>query len=120
MAKVDHAVGVMDTLLINIKDGKGVIGSLIASGTPEDSAITSIMANLSKISDEANLAAIKLNENMEALKHNWLFKSYFEDRGYWDAEAYEKEIDEKTQILNERIEELEAKIQELKSLEEKK
>jgi phospholipid/cholesterol/gamma-HCH transport system substrate-binding protein len=105
---------------VNINEGEGVLGALIAPGTTEDSAITSIMTNLSKITYEANLAAIKLNENMEALKHNWLFKSYFEERGYWDAEEYQKTIDEKTEIINERIEVLESKINELKSLEEKK
>ena len=60
---------------------------------------------------------MKLNENMEALKHNWLFKSYFEDRGYWDAGEYEKEVDQKTEELNEKIKLLEEKINELKSLE---
>ena len=120
MTKVDAAVEIIDSLIVNIKEGKGVLGALIAPGTTEDSAITSIMTNLSKITYEANLAAIKLNENMEALKHNWLFKSYFEERGYWDAEEYQKTIDEKTEILNERIEVLESKINELKSLEEKK
>jgi len=54
---------------------------------------------------------------MEALKHNWLFKSYFEDRGYWDASEYEEVLDEKTQELNEKIELLDKKIEELKSLE---
>jgi len=120
MARVDDAVEIIDSLIANIRDGKGVLGALIAPGTTEDSAVTAIMTNLSKMTDEANLAAIKLNENMEALKHNWLFKGYFEERGYWDAEEYQKTIDEKTEILNERIEVLEAKIKELKSLEEGK
>jgi phospholipid/cholesterol/gamma-HCH transport system substrate-binding protein len=120
MANVDHAVVVIDTILVNIRDGKGVLGALVAPGTQEDSALTAILTNLDKITEEANLAALKLNENMEALKHNWLFKSYFEERGYWDAAEYQKNIDEKTEILNERIEQLEAKIKELKSLEMQK
>ena len=56
---------------------------------------------------------------MEALKHNWLFKSYFEDRGYWDAPQYEKDIDKKTQELNEKIKMLDERIETLKSLENK-
>jgi phospholipid/cholesterol/gamma-HCH transport system substrate-binding protein len=54
---------------------------------------------------------------MEALKYNWLFKSYFEERGYWDAAEYEKEIDRKTKELDEKIELLNKKIDELKLLE---
>jgi phospholipid/cholesterol/gamma-HCH transport system substrate-binding protein len=56
---------------------------------------------------------------MEALKHNWLFKSYFEERGYWDAVEYERDIDKKTEELNKKIQELDDKISELKSLEDK-
>ena len=56
---------------------------------------------------------------MEALKHNWLFKSYFEERGYWDKEEYENVIDEKIIELNEKIKILDDKILELKTLENK-
>ena len=85
----------------------------------KDTTISSIIANIKDITDEAKLATAKLNENMEALKHNWLFKSYFEDRGYWDTVEYEKDIDKKTQELNAKIKELEDKINELQSLEAK-
>ncbi len=117
ISKVDNTVKTTDEMIMNIKEGKGVLGSLFAEGTEEDTSFTTILNNLRIISDDAKSATIKLNENMEALKHNWLFKSYFEDRGYWDAEEYEQVIDEKTLQLNERIELLDAKIKELKSLE---
>ena len=75
------------------------------------------MINLKEISEESKSAATSLSENMEALKHNWLFKNYFEERGYWSAEEYEKEIDQKTEELNKKIELLDQKIEELKSME---
>jgi len=78
-----------------------------------------LIINLREISENSKAAAISLSENMEALKHNWLFKSYFEERGYWEAGEYEKELDRKTQELNEKIKLLDEKIQELKSLEGK-
>jgi phospholipid/cholesterol/gamma-HCH transport system substrate-binding protein len=119
ISKVDNTVEKAGTIIKNIKEGQGVLGSLLAEGSAEDTAITAIVTNLRAITDEAKTATLKLNENMEALKHNWLFKSYFEDRGYWDAEEYEKEIDEKTQELNKKIDLLDEKIKELKSLETK-
>ena len=71
------------------------------------------MINLKEISEESKAAASSLSENMEALKHNWLFKSYFEERGYWDAAEYEKEIDQKTEELNQKIELLDRKLRSL-------
>ncbi len=114
---INEVVTGVDTLLYNVSMGKGVVGSLLVEGTPEDSTMKETFQNLNELMRESKSAASKLSENMEALKHNWLFKSYFEDRGYWDTEEYEKEIDTKTQELNEKIILLDKKIDELKSLE---
>jgi len=114
---VNTVVTGIDTLLYNVKQGKGVIGSLMVEGNSPDSSFSAILSNLREITEESKTAAISLSENMEALKHNWLFKSYFEERGYWDTVEYEKEIDQKTEELNEKIELLDRKIEELKSLE---
>ena len=57
---------------------------------------------------------------MEALKHNWLFKSYFEERGYWDKAEYQDQIDEKLKELNEKIKIIDERIKTLKVLESKK
>ena len=51
------------------------------------------------------------------LKHNWLFKSYFEERGYWEKEQFENELDSKIIELNDKIKLLDEKINELKSFE---
>ena len=107
----------IDTLISNTAKGKGVLGSLLIEGTSADSNLQVLIFNLKEISEESKLAALSLSENMEALKHNWLFKSYFEERGYWNAAEYDKEIDRKTKELDEKIELLDKKINELKSLE---
>jgi phospholipid/cholesterol/gamma-HCH transport system substrate-binding protein len=117
---INKVVMSMDTLLHNTFKGKGVLGSLLVEGTSADSNFQSLIYNLKEISEESKTAAASLSENMEALKHNWLFKSYFEERGYWDATEYGKEIDRKTKELDEKIELLNGKIEELKSLESKK
>ena len=48
-------------------------------------------------------------------KHNWLFKSYFEERGYWESSDEEKKLDEKLKEISEKTEILENRINELKS-----
>jgi phospholipid/cholesterol/gamma-HCH transport system substrate-binding protein len=117
---INRVVVGVDTLLYNTAMGRGVLGSLLVEGTSADSSFQSLVINLKEISEESKIAATRLSENMEALKYNWLFKSYFEQRGYWDAAEYEKEIDRKTKELDEKIELLNQKIDELKSLESKK
>jgi phospholipid/cholesterol/gamma-HCH transport system substrate-binding protein len=114
---INNVVTGLDTVLGNVSAGKGVLGSLLVEGTSADSNFQSLILNLKEISENSKNAAVSLSENMEALKHNWLFKSYFEERGYWDSPEYEKEIDQKTKELNEKIELLDKKIEELKSLE---
>ena len=115
---INRVVMGIDTLISNTARGKGVLGSLMVEGTNADSNFQSLIFNLKEISEESKTAAASLSENMEALKHNWLFKSYFEERGYWNAPEYEKEIDRKTKELDEKIELLNNKINELKSLED--
>lgn len=114
---INRVVVAVDTLFANTAGGKGVLGSLLVEGTSADSSFQALMINLKEISEESKVTATSLSENMEALKHNWLFKSYFEERGYWDVTEYEKEIDRKTEELNQKIELLDQKIEELKSLE---
>jgi phospholipid/cholesterol/gamma-HCH transport system substrate-binding protein len=54
---------------------------------------------------------------MEALKHNWLFKSYFEERGYWNQSEYQKAIDLQLTELKKQQEIVDKKLKELKELE---
>jgi phospholipid/cholesterol/gamma-HCH transport system substrate-binding protein len=56
---------------------------------------------------------------MEALKHNWLFKSYFEQRGYWDKLQYEKDLDSKIFMLQKQNKILDDKIREMLELQDK-
>lgn len=110
---VNRSVSDLDTIIAGVRDGKGVMGKLIVGGSEYDSTFATTLENVNKTSRDARLAASRLAENMEALKHNWLFKSYFENRGYWDKAEYEdkldakvKEIDQKIRILDERINQL--------------
>lgn len=83
--EIDKIVSNADTTIVNIKEGKGAINYL--SNDPElVHKIDSTMTNV-------NQASLRLNENLEALKHNFLFRGYF--RKQEKAKIKEKEKEEK-------------------------
>ncbi len=61
----------------------------------------------------ASLGAFRFSELMEAGKHNWLFKRYFEERGFMEQAPFEV----REQAIAESFEALEAKTQQLLALE---
>jgi phospholipid/cholesterol/gamma-HCH transport system substrate-binding protein len=68
-SKIDNVITNLNSTIVNIKDGKGTINYL--SNDPKlVRKIDSTMTNI-------NEASFRLNENMEALKHNLLFRGYF-------------------------------------------
>ena len=68
-AEINKVVANLNTTILNIKDGKGAVNYL--SNDPKlVQKIDSTMINIKE-------ASFRLNENMEALKHNFLFKGYF-------------------------------------------
>lgn len=116
VANVDVTINDLRNILSNIKNGEGVLGKLISDKKMADS-ISSVIHNLVKTSDQTRIATSSLAENMEALKHNWLFKSYFEERGYWNQSEYEKAIDMQLGELKKQQEIVDQKMKELKELE---
>jgi phospholipid/cholesterol/gamma-HCH transport system substrate-binding protein len=117
VGNIDSAVSRVDYILAGIQQGKGVVGQMLISGTKFDTTFSNTLSNIEKTSVDARLSASRLAENMEALKHNWLFKSYFETRGYWDKAAYEDEINSKIKELNDKIKLLDDRIGTIKKLE---
>lgn len=116
MSGVDSVVKRVDNLVIRVNQGEGVLGALISDKSGYDS-VKAIINNLITTSNEAKLGAERFAENMEALKHNWLFKGYFEKRGYWERAEYEKELDQKLEEIKNQQKELEKRINELRELE---
>lgn len=58
--------------------------------------LQTVSADIRAITDRLNqaagfgaLGAFRFAENMEALKHNFLFRGYFEDRGYYEMAPFE-------------------------------
>ncbi len=118
ISNVDDATGDLKNLIANVENGEGLAGALLTDKKLADSVKTMI-ANLTKTSKDAQLATSSLAENMEALKHNWLFKGYFEERGYWSRVEYENEINTKLENLKKQNELLDARIKQLLELEQK-
>jgi phospholipid/cholesterol/gamma-HCH transport system substrate-binding protein len=113
---INSVVVDLDTIIAGVKEGQGMLGSMLVEGSDFDSAFVNAVSNIEKTTYDARLAASRLAENMEALKHNWLFKSYFEERGYWDKAEYEDEIDNRLKVLDEKIKTLDERIETLKAL----
>ncbi len=118
VSNVDSATSSVKMVLNEIEEGKGSLGSLIKKNDMYDSVMV-MMSNLVRTTDEASKGAKGFADNMEALKHNWLFKGYFESNGYWEKTEEEKEFDRKLGELNRKQQELDLKIKTLRELEEK-
>jgi phospholipid/cholesterol/gamma-HCH transport system substrate-binding protein len=116
VGNIDSATTDVRNLVHKVNKGEGVLGSLIGDKKIADS-VRAMLKNLVKTSDDARIATSSLVENMEALKHNWLFKSYFEERGYWSQSEYEKAIDLQLGELKKQQEIVDQKMKELKELE---
>ena len=68
-SEINKVVENLNATILNVKEGKGAINYL--SNDPElVQKIDSTMTNI-------NQASSRLNENLEALKHNFFFKGYF-------------------------------------------
>ncbi len=119
VVSLDSVVKKVDYVLNDVKNGKGLLGSLLAEESNLNDSVNVMVKNLVTTTEGISIGAARFAENMEALKHNWLFKNYFEERGYWDVTEYQKNVDSKIAELKERTRELDQKIKELKDLEER-
>ena len=119
VGNINAVVTDLDTIIAGVREGKGMLGSMLVEGSEFDSTFINAVRNIEKTTSDARLAASRLAENMEALKHNWLFKSYFEERGYWDKAEYEDEIESRMNELNEKIKMLDERIETLRAMGER-
>ncbi len=88
LAKVDRGEG---TLAMMLND-PGVYNSLMATADTLQGISTDLRAITSSAENASNwgaLGAFRFAELMEAAKHNWLFKRYFEERGYMEKAPFE-------------------------------
>ncbi|WP_281298509.1 MlaD family protein [Flavobacterium limnophilum] len=84
--EINVVIANLDATILSVKDGKGTFNYL-ANNPGLVGKIDSTMTNI-------NEASAKLNENMEAMRHNFLFKGYFKKQEKEKAKAA-KEADKK-------------------------
>jgi len=113
---VDQMVTNVDGVVSDVKNGKGLLGQFIMDKSGLDTGFAKVVGDLVKITEHTKAGAEKFEENMEALKRNWLFKNYFEQRGYYNKTDYEKELDVSINQINDRIKMLDERIETLKKL----
>jgi hypothetical protein len=75
MKNVDTTSGNLASISSKVNEGKGTVGALI---------------NDKSIFNEAKAGATSFNDDMEALKHNFLLRGFFKNRGYEDTDQLAK------------------------------
>ena len=115
-ARADQLVGTAETasagvneILRRVYQGEGTVARFLnepevydtflatAAQLQEGAAqLQTVSSDIRAITDRLNQAAgwgavgaFRFSENMEALKHNFLFRGYFEDRGYYEMAPFE-------------------------------
>lgn len=79
---LNKVIANLDATILNIKQGKGAINYL----TNDPELVRKIDSTMTNI----NQASLKLNENMEAMRHNFLFSGYFKKQEKEKAKAAKK------------------------------
>lgn len=117
LTKIDNGEG---TLARFVND-PAVYNSLLASADTLQAMSVNLRAlskNAENMTNWGALGAFRFAELMEAGKHNWLFKRYFEERGYVEKapfEVRERAIEESFRQLQQRERELQAWEERLKT-----
>lgn len=88
LAKVDQGDG---TLALMLNDPQLYNQLLATSDTLQgiSTDLRAITTNAENLTNWGVLGAYRFTELMEAAKHNWIFKRYFEERGYMEAAPFE-------------------------------
>lgn len=88
LSKVDEGEGTLAKML----NDPAVYNTLLAASDTLVGITVDLRAVTSSAENAANwgaLGAFRFAELMEAAKHNWLFKRYFEERGYMEQASFE-------------------------------
>jgi phospholipid/cholesterol/gamma-HCH transport system substrate-binding protein len=87
VAKTEVASNELGEIMTKINSGEGAIGMLLKD--------TAIVNNIDETIVNLKESSVGLNENMEALKHNFLFRGYFKKKAKEEAEK--KRIEDEQQ-----------------------
>lgn len=111
-----NITGDIEQITAKLNSNQSLVGTLLTD-TAFANDIKGIIENTNATTYNLEQGSLGLYQNMEALKHNFLFKGYFEDLGYWDMSDFEQKMEIKESMLRQREFELEQKEKQLKELE---
>ncbi|HEY3252250.1 MAG TPA: MlaD family protein [Ignavibacteria bacterium] len=97
------------------KLGKTTAGKIFAD-TLFANNLNEMIVNANQLTKNLEKGSFSFQQNMEALKHNFFFKGYFEDMGYWDKDKTEQVIEDKKRQLEDIEQKLRIKKKELEDL----
>jgi len=100
-----------------INSSQSLVGTLLTD-TVFANNLKGIVRNSNEATARLEDGAMSFAQNMEALKHNFLFKGYFDDLGYWESSDVDKKINDVEEQIRKRIRELNEKKLQLKQLEQ--
>ncbi len=101
-----------------MNSNESIVGTLLTD-TAFANNLKELMLNANMTTQNLENGTFSFAQNMEALKHNFLFKGYFEDIGYWEKPDWEKNVDKKALELRLKEQELLKKEKELRELEQR-
>jgi phospholipid/cholesterol/gamma-HCH transport system substrate-binding protein len=101
-----------------INSSESLIGTLLTD-TAFANNIKQTIKNANQTTSNLERGSMGFYQNMEALKHNFLFKGYFEDLGYWDKSEFEKDIDKRESRILKKEKEIDERERQLDELREK-
>lgn len=81
---IDAITGNLKTVSQKINQGDGTLGALVNDKQVYQS-LNSATVDIRETMSAARVGVVSFQENMEALKHNFLLRGYFKDRGYFDS-----------------------------------
>ncbi len=97
---VDSITRNIAQITTKINSSQSLVGTLLTD-TVFANNIKGVLYNANQTTANLEMGSFSFYQNMEALKHNFLFKGYFEDLGYWDKSSFEKIMQTReTRILN--------------------
>lgn len=98
-----------------MNSSESVVGTILTD-TAFANNIKGLIQNADMTTKNLEQGSFSFAQNMEALKHNFFFKGYFEDIGYWDKEKTEMVIEEQKRKLEDLDQQIRMKKRELEEL----
>ncbi|HEY9165542.1 MAG TPA: MlaD family protein [Candidatus Kryptonia bacterium] len=103
------------TMVAQLDTGTGLVSELLHNQAVYDTTLRIVTTTLSAV-QEAQKGLQKFAENMEALRHNWLFSSYFAGEAqdeYTKKQELLKQIDAQIQERADALDKMEKQLKEL-------